>query len=165
MARWRRAHRKIRNQRRDFAQKASRRLVNRYQVIVLEALQTKNLVRRPKPKQDEETGQYVPNGAAAKGGLNKSISDAGWAMFTEMLQVKAVWAGRVLVFVDPKYTSQICPGCGNVRKKTLEERWHPCECGCELDRDSASAKVILEEGRKQLGAGSAPQLNPRGESV
>jgi putative transposase len=151
-----RAHRKIRNQRRDFAQKASRKLVNRYQVIVLEALQTKKLLRRPKPKQDEETGQYVPNGAAAKGGLNKSISDAGWGMFTEMLQIKAAWAGRVLVFVDPKYTSQICPGCGNVRKKTLEERWHSCECGCELDRDTASAKVILDEGRKQLGAGSAP---------
>jgi hypothetical protein len=39
------------------------------------------------------------------------------------------------------------------------------QCGCELDRDTASAKVILEEGRKQLGAGSVPQMNPPGESV
>ena len=160
-----RAHRKVSNQRRDFAHKASRNLVNRYQVIVLEELQTKNLVRRPKPKQDEETGQYLPNGAAAKGGLNKSISDAGWGMFTDMLQVKAAWAGRMLVFVDPKYTSQICPGCGKVRAKTLEERWHSCECGCELDRDTASAQVILKAGYKQLGAGSALQILPRGESV
>jgi putative transposase len=160
-----RAHRKIRNQRRDFAHKASCRLVNRYQVIALEELQTKNLVRRPKPKQDEETGHYLPNGAAAKGGLNKSISDAGWGMFTDMLYVKAAWAGRAIVFVNPKYTSQICPGCRNVRKKTLDERWHSCECGCELDRDTASAKVILDEGYKQLRAGSALQTNPRGESV
>jgi len=159
------AHRKVRNQRRDFAHKASRKLVDRYQVLVLEDLQTKNLVRRPKPKQDEATGQYLPNGAAAKGGLNKSISDAGWGMFTDMLYVKAGWAGRTIICVDPKYTSQICPGCGNVRRKTLEERWHSCECGCELDRDTASAKVILDEGRKQLGAGSAPQMNPPGESV
>jgi putative transposase len=160
-----RAHRKVRNQRRDFAHKASRKLVNRYQVIVLEDLQTKNLIRRPKPKQDEETGRYLPNGAAAKGGLNKSISDAGWGMFTEMLSVKAAWAGRAVIFVDPKYTSQICPGCGKVRAKTLEERWHSCECGCEMDRDTASAQVILKAGYKQLGAGSAPQTNPRGESV
>jgi len=159
------AHRQVSNQRRDFTHKASRKLVNRYQVLVLEDLQTKNLVRRPKPKQGEATGQYLPNGAAAKGGLNKSISDAGWGMFTDMLHVKAVWAGRTLMWVDPKYTSQICPGCGNVRRKTLEERWHSCECGCELDRDTASAKVILDEGRKQLGAGSVPQMNPAGESV
>lgn len=156
------AHRKVRNQRRDFAHKASRKLVNRYQVIVLEELQTKNLVRRPKPKQDEETRQYLPNGAAAKGGLNKSISDAGWGMFTDLLQVKAAWAGRVLAFVDPKYTSQLCSNCGVVIPKTLEERWHSCECGCELDRDTNAAKNIL---KKYAGAGSAPQMNPRGESV
>jgi putative transposase len=159
------AHRKVRNQRRDFAHKASRKLVKRYQVLVVEDLPTKNLVRRPKPKQDKATGQYLPNGAAAKGGLNKSISDAGWGMFIAMLHVKAVWAGRTIIWVDPNYTSQICPGCGNVRRKTLEERWHSCECGCELDRDTASAKVILDEGRKQLGAGSVPQMNPPGKSV
>jgi putative transposase len=156
------AHRKVRNQRRDFVQKASRKLVNRYQVIVLEELQTKNLVRRPKPKQSEETGQYLPNGAAAHGGLNKSISDAGWGMFTEMLQVKAAWAGRVVAFVDPKYTSQVCSNCGVVKLKTLEERWHSCECGCELDRDTNAAKNIL---KKYARAGSALQILPRGESV
>jgi putative transposase len=152
----------VRNQRRDFAHKASRKLVNRYQTIVLEELQTKNLVKRPKPKQDEETGQYLPNGASAKGGLNKSISDAGWGMFTEMLCVKAASAGRMVAFVDPKYTSQVCSNCGVVRQKTLDERWHSCECGCELDRDTNAAKNIL---KKHAGAGSVPQMNPRGESV
>ena len=58
-----RAHRKVRNQRRDFAHKASRKLVNHYQVIILEHLHTKNLIRRPKPKQDKETGQYLPMNA------------------------------------------------------------------------------------------------------
>jgi putative transposase len=159
------AHRKVRNQRRDFAHKATRKLVTRYQVIVLEDLKTANLVRRPKPKQDEETGQYLPNGASAKSGLNKSISDAGWGMFTKMLSVKAAWAGREILFVNPSKTSQICPNCGNVRHKDLSDRWHSCRCGCELDRDTASAKVILDLGRKQLGAGSALQILPRGESV
>lgn len=125
-------------------------MVNRFQVIVLEDLKTANLVKRPKPKQDEQTGAYRPNGASAKAGLNKSISDAGWGIFTELVSVKAAWAGRTVIFVDPSKTSQICPNCGTIRKKTLNERWHSCEYGCELDRDTASAKVILDLGRKLL---------------
>lgn len=139
-------HRKIRNQRQDFLHKGSRKLVNRYQVMVFEDLHTKNLIKRPKPKRDEETGHYVSNGAAAKAGLNKSISDAGWGQFVQVCSYKAAWAGRMLVQVDPRYTSQTCPNCGNVRKKTLEERWHSCACGAEMDRDTASAKVILDQG-------------------
>ena len=144
------AHRKIRNQRQDFLHKESRKLVNRYQVIVFEDLQTTNLVKRPKPKPDEETGQYLPNGAAAKAGLNKSINDAGWSQFVRYCTYKAAWAGRTLVQVDPKYTSQICSGCSAVVKKTLEERWHSCECGCELDRDTNAAINILRVGYKLL---------------
>src|SRR6266700_4638716 len=115
------AHRKIANQRRDFHHKQSRKLVNRYQVIVFEDLHIANLVKRPKVKQDEETGQYLPNGAAAKGGLNTSILDAGWGMFVGMCAVKAAEAGRTLLKVDPKFTSQICSRCVQVRKKDLSE--------------------------------------------
>lgn len=148
-------HRKIANQRKDFHHKAARKLVNRYQVMIFEDLQVHNLTKAPAPKQDED-GKYLPNGAAAKAGLNKSILDAGWNTFTGMVSVKAAWAGRTVVFVDPSRTSQLCPNCGAVRKKTLDERWHSCECGCELDRDTASAKVILDLGRKQLSVGTRP---------
>jgi putative transposase len=149
-------HRKIANQRKDFQQKASRTLVNRYQVIVFEGLQTKNLTKRPKPKQDEGTGQYLPNGASAKAGLNKSILDAGWGTFIEMVSVKAGWAGRTVVFVNPFMTSQLCSACGAVVKKDLSERWHSCACGTELDRDTNSAKLILNLGYQQLSGGTRP---------
>jgi putative transposase len=142
-----RTHRKIRNQRADFLHKESCKLVNRFQIIVFEDLQPANLVKRPQPKQDEETGQYLPNGASSKAGLNKSISDAGWSQFVQYCTYKAAWAGRTLVQVDPKGTSQVCSGCGVVVKKTLEERWHSCTCGCELDRDTNS----LRSGRGQRG--------------
>src|SRR5215467_13270887 len=62
-------HRHIRNQRKDFHHKEARKLVSRYQTIVFEKLQPANMSKRPKPKQDETTGQYLPNGAAAKSGL------------------------------------------------------------------------------------------------
>jgi putative transposase len=145
-----RAHRKIRNQRRDFLHKQSRKLVNRYQVIVFENIQTSNLTGRPKPKQDKETKQYLPNGAAAKGGLNKSILDAGWGTFVSLCSNKAAWAGRTLIKVHPHYTSQVCSGCGQVRKKDLSERWHSCDCGAELDRDVNAAINILARGKQQL---------------
>lgn len=148
-------HRKIANQRKDFQHKASHNLVNQFQIIVFEDLQVKNLTKAPAPKQDEN-GKYVPNGAAAKAGLNKSILDAGWSTFTQMVCVKAAWAGRIVIFVDPSKTSQMCPNCQTMRKKTLDERWHSCECGCELDRDTASAKVILDLGHKQLSVGTRP---------
>ncbi|HVB75730.1 MAG TPA: transposase [Ktedonobacteraceae bacterium] len=139
-------HRKVRNQRRDFLHKASRKLVDQYGLIVFEKLQPANMSKRPKPKQDEH-GAYVPNGAAAKGGLNKSILDAGWAMFQQFCVYKAECAARTVLFVNPRYTSQICSGCGAIKKKTLDERWHSCECGTELDRDHNSAITILALGR------------------
>jgi putative transposase len=144
------AHRKIRNQRRDFLHKASRQLVTRYQLIVFEDIQSANLTKAPKPKQDE-TGAYVPNGASAKGGLNKSILDAGWGMLVAMTTYKAAWAGREVRTVNPRYTSQICSGCGTVRKKELSERWHSCDCGTELDRDHNAAINIKRLGTSQQG--------------
>lgn len=145
------AHRKVRNQRADFLHKASRKLVTQYQTIVCEDLQTGNLSRRPKTKQDEETGQYLPNGASAKAGLNKSIHDAGWGLFIQMCESKAGYAGSRIIKVNPKYTSQICSGCGAIAKKALSERWHSCACGCELDRDHNAAINILRLGKSRQG--------------
>ncbi len=153
------AHRKIRNQRRDFHHKESRKLVNRYQVIAFEDLKAKNLSKRPQPKQDE-SGKYLPNGASAKAGLNKSIQDAGWSSFTEMVKHKAACAGRVVLFVNPKNTSQMCSACGKKGPhKDLSERTHFCpSCGVVLDRDTNAAINILELGYKELQAGTQPTL-------
>ncbi|MFH1634574.1 MAG: transposase, partial [Chloroflexota bacterium] len=75
--------------------------------------------------------------------LAKSISDAGWYSFSLILVAKAEEAGRKIVKVDPKYTSQVCSACGAIVEKPLSERWHSCECGCELQRDVNAAKNIL----------------------
>lgn len=140
------AHRKAKNQRTDFLHKQSRQLVNTYETIVFEDLHSANLSHRPSPKQDED-GIFLPNGAAAKSGLNKSILDAGWGLFVLFCSYKAANAGTNVIAVNPRYTSQLCSGCGAVRKKTLAERWHSCECGCELDRDHNAAINILRLGR------------------
>jgi transposase len=93
-------HRHIRNQRKDFHHKEARKLVNRYGVIIFEKLQPANMSKRPKTKQDEATGAYLPNGASAKAGLNKSINDAGWSQFQQIVVNKAEWAGLRVLFVN-----------------------------------------------------------------
>jgi putative transposase len=138
------AHRKVANQRRDFHHKQAQKLVKEHQVIVFEDLQLTNLVRRPKAKQDETTEQYVPNGAAAKGGLNKSMLDAGLGQFVQILTRKAACAGRTVAKINPKKTSQICSACGQQGPhKDLDERVHICPfCGVVLDRDENAALNI-----------------------
>jgi putative transposase len=144
-----RAHRTIRNQRRDFLHKAARSLVNRYGVIVMEDLKIVNMSKAPEPKPDpNQDGAYLPNGASAKAGLNQSILDAGWGQFQALCVAKAASAGRTVLLVDPRMTSQRCSQCGAIVKKELSERWHSCSCGCELDRDHNAAINILLAGKQ-----------------
>jgi putative transposase len=170
-----RLYRKTRYRRQDFLHKSSRKLVDQYGTLVFEDLQIANMVARPKPKQDEETGKYLPNGAAAKSGLNKSILDAAWGTFTSLCVSKAEEAGCTVVKVPPQNTTQACSGCGVIVPKDLSVRWHSCpECGAELDRDENAARNILEKYQQQqqmvrkkqrmpkkkresVGAGSVPQ--------
>jgi putative transposase len=124
------AHKKIRNQRRDFHHKQARILVDTFETIVFEDLSMHHMVRRPKVKTDEN-GKYLHNGASAKAGLNKSILDAGWGSFIELVKHKAEWAGVTVMQVDPKKTSQMCSACGKEGEhKDLSVRTHECRhCG------------------------------------
>ncbi|MBV9708669.1 MAG: transposase [Chloroflexi bacterium] len=158
-------HRHIRNQRKDFQHKEARKLVNGYQTIVFEKLQPANMSKRPKPKQDEATGAYLPNGASAKAGLNKSILDAGWGQFQQICRNKAEWAGSRVLLVNPKYTSQMCSGCGAIKKKDLSERWHSCSCGCSLDRDHNAALNIKRAGLNLLVNESQARTEPSGDAL
>jgi putative transposase len=91
-------HRKIANQRKDFHHTQARRIVQRYDLVVVEDLAIANMVRRTKPVPDvENPGQFLPNGARSKSGLNRSISDAGWGQFISILRAKAEDAGRALI--------------------------------------------------------------------
>jgi putative transposase len=114
------AHRKVRNQRHNFHHQLSRRLVNEYGLIAMEDVYILNLTKAPEPKPDpEHEGQYLPNGAAAKAGLNQSILDAGWGQFQQFCLVKAERAGRRVVLVDPYNTSQLVPRLWSPRPQRL----------------------------------------------
>lgn len=117
-------HLHVANQRKDTAHKVARSLVNRYKLIALEDLQVTNMLRNHH--------------------LAKSISDAGWNLFVNILMSKAAEAGREVVQVDPRNTSQACSGCGVIVPKPLSQRWHECsDCGASLHRDVNAARNIL----------------------
>jgi putative transposase len=150
------AHRRVRNQRKDLAHKLSRQLVNDYDLIVFEDLKITNMVRRPKPKKGED-GTFVPNGAAAKSGLNRSISDAGWGHLLQFVAYKVERAGRVVIAVDPRHSSQRCSSCGHVaRGNRLTQATFRCQaCGHRAHADINAAINILRAGRAQQASACA----------
>ena len=145
--------RKVRNRRRDFHHKTARGLVNTCDVIALENLNTVAMTRRPAPKPDPgQAGQFLPNRATAKAGLNKSILDAGWAQFANILTGTAEEAGRRVVFVNPAGTSTRCHRCeyqcARPRQDTVI-----CPVHGEIDADTNAARNIAT--RAGLGSGQA----------
>ncbi|MET8454725.1 transposase, partial [Streptomyces sp. NPDC005209] len=134
-------HRKVRRQRTDHAHKAALALVRDYDQIGHERLSIAHMVRAPKPKPDpEQPGAFLPNGAAAKAGLNRSILDAGWGVFLGILAHKAESAGRVLILVDPRNTSCTCPECGHVDSENRDgEKFQCTACGHNDHADRVGA--------------------------
>jgi putative transposase len=142
-------HRKIRRQRLDHARKTALNLVRTHDVICVEALQIRNMVRRAKPVPDPETpGVFLPNGGSAKTGLNKSISDAGWGVFLDCLRSSAESANRVVIEVNPANTSRTCPRCGHCSgdNRRTQAVFRCVECGHEANADVNGAENILRAG-------------------
>ena len=126
-------HRKIRNQRNDFLHKESHKLVKSYDIIVFEDLRIKNMVKNHH--------------------LAQSISDASWSKFIDYTTYKTESAGRKVILVNPRNTSQTCSNCGVMVKKSLAVRTHKCPyCGLILDRDVNAAINILRRGTRPGGA-------------
>ncbi len=135
----------------DNLHKLSRRLINENQVVCVESLQVKNMLRNR--------------------ALAKSISDAGWGEFVRQLAYKADWAGRQLVAIDQWYpSSKRCSACGHVMDKMpLHIRaWRCPECSTELDRDvnaainiKAAGLAVLALGENVSGIGQAPVSGSR----
>jgi putative transposase len=125
-------HHRIANRRRDFAHQESRKLVNAFGLMVFEDLRIKAML------QDHH--------------LAKSIQDAAWRQLIQSATYKAENAGRVVVLVEPRNTSQRCSGCGERVEKSLAVRVHVCPfCGLVMDRDQNAAINILRLGLESLG--------------
>ncbi|MFG3407831.1 RNA-guided endonuclease InsQ/TnpB family protein [Streptomyces sp. NPDC048142] len=151
-------HRKVRRQRLDHAHKTALGLVREHDFIAHEDLKIRNMVKAPAPKPDPETpGTFLPNGAAAKSGLNRSIADAGWGVFLTILHAKAESAGREVIAVDPRNTSRTCPECGHTAKENrpTQERFHCIACDHHAHADEVGATNVLRAGLVRRNANQA----------
>lgn len=125
-------HKKVADTRKDFHFKTARTLLDKYDVIAVEKLNIKGLVKTQ---------------------LAKSINDAGWGQFIIILSNKAENAGLKVITVNPNGTSQECSNCGHKVKKRLSQRMHNCPvCHTSLCRDLNAAINIKARGTHALKA-------------
>jgi len=118
-------HQKIFNQRKDFHFKTANNLIRNNDRIYIEKLKSWKTFK----------------------GLNRSMRDVAWFQFFNTLRFKAAEAGREVVEVSAKNTSQLCSKCGKLVEKDLSVRIHKCPfCGLEIDRDWNAALNILRPG-------------------
>lgn len=126
-------HEKIKNQRKDFQHKISRQLINENQVIVSEDLKPSNMIKNHK--------------------LAKSIADASFTSFCNMIDYKAKWYGRTYIKINTFHpSSKLCNCCGykNTTLTLADREWECPNCHTLLDRDKNAALNILDEGLKIL---------------
>ena len=151
-------HGKVRRQRLDHAHKTALSLVREHDFIAHEDLKIRNMIKAPAAKPDPgQPGSFLPNGAASKAGLNRSIADAGWGVFLAILNAKAESAGREVMAVDPRNTSRRCPECGHTAKENrpTQEKFRCLSCGHRAHADVVGAINVLRAGLVRRHANQA----------
>jgi putative transposase len=159
-----RCHQKVRHLRTDVVHKLTTKLASTYSTVVIEDLNVKGMTASPAPVQGD--GTFLPNGRAAKAGLNRSVLDACPGELRRQLTYKLVWSKGTLVVADRFFaSSKRCSSCGETKAKlSLDERTYCCEhCGLVVDRDLNAARNLAAYGHQYLVAVSGTETqNGRG---
>jgi putative transposase len=132
---------KLAQKRDGYNWQAAAKVVKTADLIAREDLKITNMVKRAKPKTDGK--RYLRNGASAKAGLNRVILDCGWGDIFEKIAWLAVKVGKLVIAVNPRYTSQQCPSCGHTEKSNRDGEKFVCRnCGHTDHADTKASRAI-----------------------
>jgi putative transposase len=135
------AKHKLAQKRDGYNWQAAAKVVKTADLIAREELKITNMVKRAKLKTDGR--RYLRNGGEAKSGLNKAILDCGWGDIFEKITWLAVKAGKLVVTVNPRSTSQECPNCGHSEKLNRDGEKFVCRsCGFADHADTKASRAI-----------------------
>lgn len=139
-----RIYKKASNIKKDLQHKISKEIVDKFDLIVVENLKTKNMTKRAKLKN-----------VKVKSGLNKSILDTSFYQFLSFLEYKASHNGKIFTKIPPQYTSKTCSKCGSIKADLrLSDRIYICkECGNEMHRDINASINILNRALESFELG------------
>nr|MCF6375429.1 transposase [Tychonema sp. BBK16] len=150
-------HQRISNKRQAYQWRTAHKIVDRnIDAIALENLNISGMMRRCRVKIDEKTERFLKNGQSIKKGLNRSISDAGWSKLTLKIEYLAAKQGKVVIKVNPKYSSTECRSCGYIDKSNRDgEKFICVECGYIEHADIGAAKTIRDRALEMVRGDSA----------
>jgi putative transposase len=170
-----RLHQKISDKRQAYQWKTAQKIVSRnIDAIALEDLNICGMMHRCRVKIDPQTGRHLKNGQSRKKGLNRSISDAGWGELTLKIEYLAAKQGKIVIKVNPKYSSTECRKCGHIDRENREREKFICtQCGHRSHANIGAAKTIRDRASEMVRAdcaepsarhSNAQKVSPRSQS-
>ena len=169
-----RLHQKATNKRDAYRWKVANQIASRnIDAIALEDLNISGMIRRCKVKVDEKN-RFLKNGQSRKKGLNRAISDASWGNLTLKIEYLAAKQGKIVIKVNPKYSSQECRKCKHIDKSNRDKEKFICtQCGHRSHADIGAAKTIRDRASEMVRAdcaepsarhSNAQKVSPRSQS-
>ncbi len=138
--------------RESYQWQTAKKIVSKSDAIAVEDLQISNLIKKCKPKYDENTGRFLKNGQSAKRALNRLIADASWYSLTQKIEYMAAKSGKIVLRVNPRHTSQECSVCHHIDPDNREgEKFLCTNCGHVDDANFQASINIKNKAINQYG--------------
>jgi len=140
---------RVADRRKDWAEKISTRLICQNDAVVFEKLNIAGMTRKPAPQPDSgQPGRFLPNQARGKAGLSRGILASAWGVLGQRIKDKGEASGTLVLFVDPRFTSQQCHVCGHTDTANRDSQavFACVSCGHRDHADRNAALNILARG-------------------
>lgn len=143
---------RIATKREAYQWQVAKKIVNKSSAVAIEDLNISGMMKRCKPKYDDSKGRFLKNGQSAKRALSRSIADASWYALISKIEYMASLSGKVILKINPRYTSQTCIVCGHIDAASRDgEKFICTNCGHVDDANLQAARNIKLKAVNEYG--------------